>query len=66
MNDEYDFSKGKRRHFYRPSATLNPPVYLEPDVLDLLRERAKRDGVEVQRLVNNLLRRDLGLTATGW
>ncbi len=65
MKDEYDFSKGKRGQFYRPGATLSLPVYLEPEVLDLLRERAKREGVDVQRLVNDLLRRDVGLTATG-
>ncbi len=65
MKDEYDFSKGKRGQFYRPGLVLNLPVYLEPEVLDLLRERAKREGGEVERLVNVLLRRDVGLAATG-
>ena len=60
MKDEYDFSKGKRGQFYRPGAHFNLPVYLDEDVLDLLRERAKREGVEVARLVNDLLRRDVG------
>mgnify|MGYP001584734835 CR=1 FL=1 len=61
MRDEYDFSKGKRGQFFRPGAQFNLPVYLDEDVLDLLRERAKREGVEVARLVNDLLRRDVGL-----
>jgi hypothetical protein len=32
MKKEYDFSKGERGKFYRQSAQLNIPVYLEPDL----------------------------------
>jgi len=30
MKDEYDFSKAERGRFHRPSATLAPPVQLDP------------------------------------
>ncbi|MFZ2652565.1 MAG: hypothetical protein WA210_20885 [Burkholderiaceae bacterium] len=45
MNDdmpgEIDFSKGTRGKFFKPSARLSLPVYLEADVQDYLAARAK-------------------------
>lgn len=61
MKDEYDFSKGERGKFYRPGTTLNLPVYLDADVLDYLSARAEAKGVEVNDIVNDLLRKDIDL-----
>lgn len=61
MKAEYDFSKGVRGKFYRPGVQLQLPVYLDDEVLVYLRERAKSKGVEVNRLVNDMLKRDIEL-----
>ena len=61
MKREYDFSKGTRGKFHRPGATLNLPVYLDADVLDYLAAKAKMKGVEVNDMVNDLLRKDIAL-----
>jgi hypothetical protein len=42
MKDEYDFSKGERRKFYRPDAVLNPPVHLDAGVRAFLTRGPKR------------------------
>lgn len=61
MKDEYDFSKGQRGRFYNPKATLNIPAYLDQDIEAWFAEKAKAKGVEVQQLVNELLRKDISL-----
>ena len=61
MKREYDFSKGVRGRFHRPGATLKLPVYLDADVLDYLAAKAKMKGVEVNDMVNDLLRKDIAL-----
>lgn len=61
MKDEYDFSKGVRGQFFRPGARLNIPVYLDQDVETWFAERAKAKGIDVQQLVNELLRKDISL-----
>ena len=59
MKNEYDFSKGKRGKFYRLGAELNVPVYLEPDVAKVVRERARRTDASVGAVVNDWLRKDI-------
>lgn len=61
MKDEYDFTNGQRGKFYRPEATFNLPVYLDNDVLTYLNERAASKGVEVNQLVNDMLKKDIDL-----
>ena len=61
MREEYDFSKGERGKFYNPNATINLPVYLDRDVLDYFSARAKTKGVELNTLVNDLLKKDIAL-----
>jgi len=61
MKKEYDFSKGERGKFYRQDTKLNLPVYLDADVLDYLSARAKAKGVEIDDMVNDLLRKDIAL-----
>lgn len=59
MKQEYDFSKAERGKFYRPNAKLNLPVYLDDDVRNYLADKAKSKNVEVNEIVNDLLRKDI-------
>lgn len=59
MKEEYDFSQGQRGKFYHPEATISIPVYLDEDIESWLAEKARATGVEVQQLVNELLRKDI-------
>ncbi|PIE44633.1 MAG: hypothetical protein CSA45_06040 [Gammaproteobacteria bacterium] len=61
MRDEYDFSKGERGKFFNPNAKKNLPVYLDAEVLDYFAEKAKAKGVELNALVNDLLKKDIAL-----
>ena len=61
MKDEYDFSKGVRGQFFHPDTRINIPVYLDQDVETWFMERAKAKGIDVQQLVNELLRKDISL-----
>jgi hypothetical protein len=59
MKKEYDFSKGQRGKFYRPDAELSVPVYLEPDVAEAIREKARKKGTGIGAVVNAWLRKDI-------
>jgi len=61
MREEYDFSKAERGKFYRPDAKFNLPIYLEEEVLAYLSERAKAKGIQLNDMVNDLLRKDIAL-----
>jgi acetyl-CoA carboxylase carboxyltransferase component len=61
MKDEYDFSNAQRGKFFRKDAVLDLPVYLDPGIRDYLAASAKAKGVEVNDLVNELLKRDIEL-----
>jgi hypothetical protein len=61
MKEEYDFSGGERGKFYRRGARAHLPVYLDDSVLDELNEIARRKGVEVDALVNDVLKRELAI-----
>lgn len=60
MKSEYSFEKGERGKFHRPGATLN----LAPEVLAFLSAKAEKKGVEIDRIVNDLLKRDIGIIET--
>jgi len=47
MKKQYDFSKAERGKFYKPNATLNIPVYLEPKLQKSIEEIARRKGQEI-------------------
>ena len=59
MKKEYDFSKGERGKFFRPDVELNIPVYLEPQVAEAVRERARKRKTNIGTLVNEWLRKNL-------
>jgi hypothetical protein len=64
MKSEYSFEKAERGKFHRPGATLQIPVYLDPEVLAFLSAKAQKKGVEIDRIVNDLLKRDIGIIET--
>ena len=64
MKREYDFSKGERGKFYRPDAELNFPIYLEPEIAEFMRNLAGEKGTDVETIVNDWLRKDIGLVQT--
>jgi hypothetical protein len=60
MRPEYDFSRGERgKHYAGPDAVFHIPVYLDQDVQTFLMEKAASRGVELDRLVNDLLKNDI-------
>jgi hypothetical protein len=61
MKPEYDFSKAERGKFYHPDAVFSFPIYLEPDVSDFVSKLAEQKKVDVQDLVNDLLRANMRL-----
>ena len=61
MRDEYDFSKGERGKFFNPNAKKNLPVYLEAEVLDYFAAKAKAKGIELNIMLNDLLKKDIAL-----
>ena len=61
MKAEYDFSQAERGKFYHPEAVFSFPVYLDSDVNDFLSELAEHKKVDIQNLVNDLLRMDIKL-----
>jgi hypothetical protein len=60
MKPEYDFSGAEPgKHYAGADAVFHIPVYLEPDVQNFLMEKAASKGVELEKLVNELLRHDI-------
>jgi hypothetical protein len=60
MRPEYDFSGGQRgKHYAGPDAVFHIPVYLDQDVQTFLMETAASKGVELDRLVNDLLKNEI-------
>jgi hypothetical protein len=59
MKKEYDFSKGERGKFYRPDLELNIPIYLDRDVAEVMRQRARKSNSAVGTIVNRWLRADI-------
>ena len=64
MKKEYDFSKGERGKFYRPDAELNFPIYLEPEIAEFIHNLAGEKDTDIETIVNDWLRKDIGLIQT--
>jgi hypothetical protein len=59
MKEEYDFFKGESGKFFRNDMKLNLPVYLDDDVLEFVEKIAKRKNIDIQTVVNQLLKSDI-------
>ena len=58
MKKEYDFSNGERGKFYNKNATLNLPIYLEPEIESFIAKLAKEQKTDSSEIVNTLLFKD--------
>ena len=47
MKREYDFSKGERGKFFQANASLNIPVYLEPENQAFVEQIAKKKKLDI-------------------
>jgi uncharacterized DUF497 family protein len=56
--DKYDLSKAERGRFFREGAKLHLPVYLDDEIQSYFEERARAKGVDVDTMVNDLLKRE--------
>ena len=63
MKDQYDFSKGQRGKFFRQDAVFRLPLYLDENVQAALTTMAHAKGIDLDELVNDLLRKDIELIA---
>lgn len=61
MKEEYDFSTAERGKFFRENAVLRPPIHLDPQIFADLSARAIAKGIPLDRLVNELLEKDIEL-----
>jgi hypothetical protein len=59
MKPEYDFSAAEQGKFYNPDATFHYPIYLESDVNTFLKKIAEEKNLDIQVLVNELLRTNI-------
>jgi len=59
MRSEYDFSNGERGKFFRKDAEVHLPVYLDDKVQVYLQKRANTQGIELNDLVNEMLKQDI-------
>lgn len=61
MRPEYDFENmkgGVRGKFYHPNVQLKLPVYLDDDTAEFVEKYAEQKKVDVQTVVNEILRRN--------
>jgi hypothetical protein len=56
MKEEYDFTNGERGKFYRPGARISLPVYLDDDIADFVKRYAEEKQMDVQTVVNTIIR----------
>lgn len=61
MPEEIDFSGAQRGKFFVEGAVLRLPLYLDADIQSYLTARADAKGISFDRLVNDLLKKDIEL-----
>ncbi|MBE7410977.1 MAG: toxin-antitoxin system, antitoxin component [Leptospiraceae bacterium] len=59
MKREYNFSGGVKGKFYTPHEKIEIPVYLEKSVQDFFYEAATNKRVEMSKLVNKILKKEM-------
>ena len=61
MKKEYDFSKAEQGKFYRPAADLEIPIYLNKDVKTFFIKRASDKNLDVNKVINRILEKEMDL-----
>jgi len=64
MQDEYDFSTGKRGAVLENTGKTRITIFLDADILTAFRERAAHSGKGYQTLINEALRTRLSEQST--
>jgi len=59
MKPEYDFKNAERGKLFRSGAVLRMPIYLEPEVQDYLAAKAQAKNIDLDDLVNDLLKQEI-------
>lgn len=59
MRKEYDFSKAVQGKFYRPLKELEIPVYLEKKVKEFYTRKAVANNVDLDKVINSVLRKEM-------
>ena len=62
MQDEYDFSRGKRGALLPTKGKTRITIYLDDSIVDAFRARAEERGTGYQTMINDALRRHLANT----
>lgn len=61
MKREYDFSSAVRGKFYRKNAEVRLPIYLDAKVQAQLEHLARKNGKDVEEMVNHLVQKEMEL-----
>lgn len=61
MKREYDFSKATRGKFYRKGAEFRLPIYLDTKLQNQVERIARKKGMDIGDLVNQLVKKEVKL-----
>ncbi len=61
MKREYDFSKTQQGKFYRPITELEIPIYLNKEVKTFFIKRASAKKLEFDKVINDILKKEMDL-----
>jgi hypothetical protein len=59
MKEEYDFSNAEQGKFYIPIEEIELLIYLDKDILEFLSQKCQLTQINLQTLVNDLIRKDI-------
>ena len=61
MKKHYDFSRAQKGKLYRPASSLRIPIFLDEDVQRKLLRTEKRGNADLSKVVNAILRSQIGV-----
>lgn len=61
MKREYDFPKATRGKFYRKGAELRLPIYLDTKLQNQIERIARKKGMDIGDVVNQLVKKEVKL-----
>ncbi|MGD8782240.1 MAG: hypothetical protein PVH88_25150 [Ignavibacteria bacterium] len=64
MKKEYDFSESVKGKFYHENVQINIPIYLDKDVAEFVEEISKKKEIDLQTIVNTMLRNNKDIIQT--
>ncbi|MFP4133727.1 MAG: hypothetical protein ACLFQP_05210 [Halothece sp.] len=53
--------KAERGKFNHPNATFKSPIYLDQEVQEFVKKKAKEKGVDLNVVVNEILRKEMDI-----